>query len=125
MEDADSCTCASEDVVIFTCAGGSNVGQIANQAGVRLAQDQRGRLVCLAGIGAHLSQMIEATRGRTIVAIDGCPVQCTTKTLEHADLKADILVIVTDLGIMKTHNLNSEPEDCEMVAEKIKETMGR
>jgi uncharacterized metal-binding protein len=125
LADVGSCTCASEDVVIFTCAGGSNVGQIANQAGIKLALDQRGRLVCLAGIGAHLSPMIEATRGRTIVVIDGCPVQCATKTLEHADLKADLLVIVTDLGIMKTHNLNAAPEDCDMVAEKIKETMER
>lgn len=125
MDDESSCTCASEEVVIFTCAGGSNVGQIANQAGVELAKDQMGKLVCLAGIGAHLSPMIEATRGRTIVAIDGCPVQCATKTLEHADLSADIPVVITDLGIMKTHNLIAAPEDCETVVEKIKETMER
>ena len=41
--------------MILVCSGGSNVGQLANQAGIELTQEGFGKLSCLAGVGAHLS----------------------------------------------------------------------
>ena len=125
MEKEETCLCASGDVLLLTCSGGSNVGQIANQAAVELAKEGCGKLFCLAGIGTHLDTMIVATKDRKLVVIDGCPVQCGKKILEHAGLKADLPIVVTDLGIEKTHNLKVEPGDCGMVMEKAKEGMKR
>ena len=34
----DKCLCEPAEILIFPCAGGSNVGQIANHAAVKLAQ---------------------------------------------------------------------------------------
>lgn len=110
-------------MLLVTCSGGSNVGQIANQAAVELAKEGCGKLFCLAGIGAHLDTMIVATKDRKLVVIDGSPVQCGKKILEHAGLKADLPVIVTDLVIENTHNLEVEPGDCAAVVEKVKEGM--
>ena len=42
-----------------------------------------------------------------IVAIDGCPVQCAAKVLQHAEIEPAIQIIVTELGIEKSHDLNS------------------
>ena len=103
----EKCLCESNEILIFSCAGSSNVGQIANQTAIRLARDGFGRYFCLAGIGGHVSGMIESTKaGKMLVAIDGCPVSCGKKTLEHAGFNVDEHVEVTDLGFEKNHDLN-------------------
>jgi uncharacterized metal-binding protein len=51
--------------------------------------------------------MIESTKaGKMLIAIDGCPVGCAKKTLEHAGFNVDEYVQVTELGIEKNHDLN-------------------
>ncbi|MGD0916396.1 MAG: putative zinc-binding protein, partial [Thermodesulfobacteriota bacterium] len=35
----ERCLCEPTEILIFSCSGASNVGQIANQAGVRLTQN--------------------------------------------------------------------------------------
>jgi uncharacterized metal-binding protein len=112
----EKCLCEQNEILIFSCAGSSNVGQIANQAAIRLAQDGVGRYFCLAGIGGHVPGMIESTRaGKLIVAIDGCPVACATKTLEHAGFQVGERVRVADLGIEKNHDLNLDASGVEKV----------
>jgi uncharacterized metal-binding protein len=116
----DKCLCEPTEILIFPCSGGSNVGQIANQAGVKLTQDGMGRFFCLAGIGAHVSGMVESTKaGKMLVAIDGCPVACAKKTLEHAGFNIDEYVQVTDLEIEKNHDLNPLTPDVEKVTNHL------
>jgi len=108
----EKCLCESNDILIFSCAGSSNVGQIANLAAVRLAQEGVGRYFCLAGIGGHVSGMIESTKaGKMLIAIDGCPVGCAKKTLEHIGFNIDEYVQVTELGIEKNHEFSLAPSD--------------
>jgi uncharacterized metal-binding protein len=108
----ERCLCESNEILIFCCAGSSNVGQIANQAAVRLAQEGIGRYFCLAGIGGHVSGMIESTKaGKMLIAIDGCPVGCAKKTLEHTGFNIDEYVQVTELGIEKNHEFNVASSD--------------
>ena len=116
----DKCLCEPAEILIFPCSGGSNVGQIANQAGVKLTQDGIGRFFCLAGIGGHVSGMIESTKaGKVIVAIDGCPVACAKKTLEHAGFNIDEYVEITSMGIEKNHDLNPLIPDVDKVAQYL------
>jgi uncharacterized metal-binding protein len=116
----DKCLCEPTEILIFPCSGGSNVGQIANQAGVKLTQDGIGRFFCLAGIGGHVSGMIESTKaGKVIVAIDGCPVACAKKTLEHAGFNIDEYVEITSMGIEKNHDLNPLTSDVEKVTQYL------
>ncbi len=83
-----TCECKAEEITILPCSGGSNVGQIANQAAVSLDTLGVGKIYCLAGIGAHIDGMVESARGaKRLVAIDGCQVACAKKTIEHAGLK--------------------------------------
>ena len=108
----EKCLCEPNDILIFSCAGSSNVGQIANQAAVRLAQGGVGRYFCLAGIGGHVSGMIESTKaGKMLVAIDGGPVGCAKKTLEHTGFNIGEYVQVTELGIEKNHEFSLAPSD--------------
>ncbi len=58
-----------------------------------------------------------------IVAIDGCPVQCAAKTLQHAEIEPAIQVIVTELGIEKSHEIAFDEKVCLKVVEKVKEEL--
>jgi uncharacterized metal-binding protein len=116
----EKCLCEPSEILVFPCSGGSNVGQIANQAGVKLTQDGMGRFFCLAGIGGHVSGMIESTKaGKVIVAIDGCPVACAKNTLEHAGFNIDEYVQVMELGIEKNHDLDPDPSDINKVVSHL------
>jgi uncharacterized metal-binding protein len=116
----ERCLCEPTEILIFSCSGASNVGQIANQAGVRLTQNGIGRFFCLAGIGSHISGMIESTKaGKMLVAIDGCSVACAKKTLEHAGFNIDEYVQVTEMGIEKNHNFDLHPSDAGKVADHL------
>lgn len=116
----EKCLCEPSEILIFPCSGGSNVGQIANQAGVKLTQEGFGNLFCLAGIGGHVSGMIESTKaGKVIVAIDGCPVACAKKTLEHAGFNIDEYVQVMELGIEKNHDFNLNLSEVKKVTDHL------
>ena len=98
---AEEC-CSPSDILIFTCSGSSNVGQVANQAAVDLQQEGVGKMLCLAGIGGHVSGMIASARaGKRLVGIDGCSIACTKKTMEHAGLLLTDYIIITALGYEK------------------------
>ncbi|MEM4259134.1 MAG: putative zinc-binding protein [Candidatus Thermoplasmatota archaeon] len=122
---ADStCLCKTNDVLFFPCSGGSNVGQIANEVGKRLTTKNIGKMYCLAGIGGHISGFAEATREvKKVVAIDGCPVHCARKTLEHADCPVTVHVVVTDLGIKKSSDFKLDETDIAKVEKTVLEKL--
>jgi len=125
MDEKGKCLCSSSDVRIVACSGASNVGQIANQAAIELAEEKVGGFFCLAGIGAHIKAMIKSGKDADlVVAIDGCPVQCAVKTLQHAEIEPAIQVIVTELGVEKSHDIAVDQEACSKVIRKVKEEMG-
>ena len=116
----EKCLCEPNEIIIFSCAGSSNVGQIANQAAVRLTQEGIGKYFCLAGIGGHVSGMIESTKaGKMLIAIDGCPVACAKKTLEHTGFNIDEYFEITSMGIEKNHDLNLNAPDVKKVTNHL------
>jgi len=123
----EKCLCEPSEILIFSCAGSSNVGQIANQAAIKLTQLGVGRYFCLAGIGGHVSGMIESTKaGKMLVAIDGCPVACAKKTLEHAGFQIQEYVQTADLlGIEKDHQFNLDTADVGRVSDHIVSLVSR
>jgi uncharacterized metal-binding protein len=124
MEEKKKCLCSSSDVRIVACSGASNVGQIANQAAIDLAKAKVGGFFCLAGVGAHIKGMVKSGKeADLIVAIDGCPVQCAAKTLQHEEIEPAIHVIVTELGIEKSHDIAIDEKACSVVVGKVKEEL--
>ena len=120
----DKCLCEADEVLFFSCSGGANVGQIANEAVKRLADQGIGGMSCLAGIGGHVSGFAEATREvKNVVAIDGCPVHCARKTLEHAECPVTVHVVVTDLGIRKKSDFHLDDKDIVKVENAVKEKL--
>ena len=120
----ETCLCKPTEVLIFPCSGGSNVGQIANEAAKELTTRGFGKMYCLAGIGGHISGIIESTKAaKKIIAIDGCPVSCARKTLEHADCPVTVHVVVTELGIKKSSDFHLNDKDIVKVENAVKEKL--
>ena len=124
MDAMKKCMCSSSDVRVVACSGASNVGQIANQAALELAKAKVAGFFCLAGVGAHIKGMVKSGKEADLmVAIDGCPVQCAAKTLQHAEIEPAIQVIVTEFGIEKSHDIALDEKVCSKVVEKVKEEL--
>ena len=123
--DEDRCICEStggRKILVFACSGASNVGQLANTAAIELARQGHGTFYCIAGIGAHISGMLETAQvADEIIAIDGCPASCVKCTLEHAGLPLHRHVIVTDLGIKKNHNFTLDEGALERIVCLVKD----
>lgn len=98
---AKNCMCQETGLLVFTCSGGSDVGELSDRVGRAIAKCGQAKMFCLAGIGVHISGMIESTRAaKKLIAIDGCPVSCAKKTLEHAGFKVESYNL-KDLGFEK------------------------
>ena len=119
---AEECCVPGGNVMILACSGGSNVGQLANQAAVELTQEGFGKMYCLAGIGGHLGGFVQSAKDVSeMVVIDGCPTCCSKAILEHAEVPVKSYVVLTDLGIEKNKIFNLNRKDLDRVKEAVKE----
>ena len=108
-------------MLIFACSGGSNVGQITNEAAKKLDQEGVGKFFCLIGVGAGIEGMLVNARGADrIIALDGCSVACAKVALENADLPISTYVVATDEGIQKGHHFSISAEEIEAVCRKAR-----
>ena len=120
---SQDCCSSNEKIMILTCSGASNVGQLSNQAAIQLTQEGFGKMFCLAGIGGHQSGFVQSAKNVSrMVAIDGCSVGCAKTVLEHAEIPIKSYLVVTDIGIEKNHDLNLNEEDVQKVKDSVKET---
>ena len=86
----DKCDCGGACTFIFPCSGGSDVGEISDKLARHMGKSGKGKMYCLAGIGGHVSGIVESTKSASrVIAIDGCPVSCAKKTLEHIGVESD------------------------------------
>ena len=119
-EKKSKCSCGSAGAMVFACSGGSNVGQIANDAAVRLNNQGIAKFYCLVGAVSHIPGMVKgAESAEYIIAIDGCPVGCAKKALEHLKLKIDEYIVVTEKGIKKTYDLHPRKADIDKILKNI------
>ncbi|MFZ2088862.1 MAG: putative zinc-binding protein [Desulfobaccales bacterium] len=118
---SEECCAPSVPTMILACAGGSNVGQLSNQAAVELTQEGFGKLFCLAGIGAHLSGFVQSAMDiPQLVVIDGCEVACAKGILEQAEVPVRGYLVLTELGIEKNKNLQLVKEEIEKVKDAVR-----
>ena len=109
------------DVMILACSGGSNVGQLANQAAVELTREGFGKMFCLAGIGGQLPSFVKSAQGApAMVAIDGCAIGCAKAILEQAQVPLKHYVVITDEGIEKNKELTLQRRDIDRVTAAVK-----
>lgn len=110
-----------KNTLIFACSGLSNTGKLTMQAASTLAF-QRPDLYRAAAAQKGVNEVEDAiSDGFKVLALDGCSDRCATKKLDEAGLKADVYMMVTELGIEKTTPLDVKPEYVEKIVRAIKE----
>ncbi len=118
---AEECCVAGGDIMILTCSGGSNVGQLSNQAAVELTQEGFGKMFCLAGIGGRLSGFVQSARDvPEMLVVDGCSVGCAKACLEQAEVPVRNYLVLTDLGIEKNKDFNLGRDEIDRVKQAVK-----
>jgi len=121
MAEKEKCSCCGENIAIFPCVGASNVGQLSNKIAIELDKKEIGNLMCTAGIGARASGIMKSAEASDrIIAIDGCPVNCASKTVELAGFKVDSHIIISEFGIKKTKEKELKEDE---VSEALKKTL--
>jgi uncharacterized metal-binding protein len=102
MGDNEEKACCAAPTLIFACSGAADVGAISDRAARKLTADGAGKMYCLAGIGGRVPGILKTTKeAEKILAIDGCPLDCTKLSLEEAGLMEFEHMTVTDLGLEK------------------------
>jgi uncharacterized metal-binding protein len=111
-----NCNCNSNNTLVFSCSGAADVGALADKTARVLNLEGKAKMFCSVGIGGKVDGIIEKTKiASTIIAIDGCTMDCMKKSLENAGFKKYNHVRITDHGFVK----GSTPVD-ETAVEKIK-----
>jgi len=113
---AEECCTPGGNIMILACSGGSNVGQLSNQAAIELTQEGFGKMFCLAGIGGHLGGFVQSAKDvPAMVAVDGCEVGCAKAILDHAKIPTKNYLVLTELGIEKNKEFNLKAGDIQKV----------
>lgn len=120
VQKSGGCACSAAPRLIFSCSGAADVGELADRTARQLSRNGDGKMFCLAGIGGRVSGIIKSTEAAaSILAIDGCALDCTKKSLEEVGLKTFHHLRLTDLGFEKG-NTEVDTDAIAQVADKAK-----
>ncbi len=98
--------------VVYACSGCSDAGELADRIARRLANEGAAEMSCLAGIGGRVKPLLNrAAAAERILAIDGCPLNCTRHTLELAGFQK--------FEHLELHKLGIRKGSCPVTEEKI------
>ncbi len=115
------CCTPGGTLMILTCSGGSNVGQLSNQAAVELTREGFGKMFCLAGIGGRLKGFVQSAKDvPRMVVVDGCSLACAKACLDQAQVPVKNYVVLTDLGIEKNKDFDLKREEIDRVKQAVK-----
>lgn len=115
------CGCNGGTKLIFACSGAADVGEIADKAARKLTREGVGRMFCMAGLGGRISGILKTTEAAdSILAIDGCPLNCVKSSLEQAGFNTFKHLRLADLGLEKGKSPATE-ENVNKAAARAKE----
>lgn len=95
-------TSLKKSTVVYACSGCSDAGELADRIARQLTREGVAEMSCLAGIGGRVKPLVNrAATAERILAIDGCPLNCTRHTLELAGFKHFDHLELQKLGLRK------------------------
>lgn len=98
--------------VVYACSGSSDAGELADRIARQLTRDGVAEMSCLAGIGGRVKSLVnKAASAERILAIDGCPLNCTRHTLELAGFK--------EFEPLELHQLGFRKNSCPVTDDRV------
>ena len=125
MVGSPKCTCAGQNVLMFSCSGAADIAEIGDRAVRSLHKAGDARMFCLAGISGKVESIEANTRGADrLLVVDGCESDCAKKTMELGGYTEFLHLRVSDLGFEKGKTPPTG-ERIDVVAEKLRDLVGR
>lgn len=113
MSDNTNTPVKKSATIVYACSGCSDAGELADRIARQLSREGAAEMSCLAGIGGRVKPLVrKAASAERILAIDGCPLNCTRHTLRLAGFENFEHLELHKLGMMK----NSCPVTDERIA---------
>jgi len=95
------CACGGNNIYVFSCSGAADVGALSDGIARRLSKDGKGKMYCMAAVGANIPEKIAPLKAALgTVTIDGCTSLCARKVMENAGFKP-VSYNLEDFGFKK------------------------
>lgn len=102
--------------LVYSCSGCSSAAQLANTLALNLDRDGEAQMSCIAGVGGDIPNFVhQATSGRPILGLDGCPLACVRSCLKRHGVEPDHYVQLQEHGIKKIDGQDASDEDIEQL----------
>lgn len=89
---------------------------MANHLAVTLDREKVAEMSCIAGVGGEVQPLVNtATSDRTIIALDGCPLECVNHCLEKHDVTPDLHYILAEEGVKKEYHTDYDSERADRI----------
>lgn len=89
---------------------------MANYLALALDRSGAAEMSCIAGVGGGVAPLVKLARsGRTVVAIDGCPLACARQCLAREGVTPDRHVVLSDLGVRKRLHAGFDQEQADQL----------
>jgi len=100
--------------LVYSCSGCSSAAQLANHLAVRLDRSGLAEMSCIAGLGGDVKPLLRlaqraAASGRTVLAIDGCALECVRRSLARHGWTPTLHLRLDALGVRKVPHGEFEP----------------
>ncbi|MDP2817131.1 MAG: putative zinc-binding protein [Polaromonas sp.] len=106
--------------LVYACSGCSSAAQLANHVALQL--DRRGvaEMSCIAGVGGDVPHLVKIARsGRSVIALDGCPLACVKSVLTRHGITADRHYPLQQYGVKKRTHEDFDPTQATVVLERV------
>ena len=125
MSEPTPQVCQGGPTLVYSCSGAADVGHIADLAARKLTAEGIGQMFCLAGVGGRVEPIMKKTAtAATLLAIDGCALDCVKATLQQAGFERFEHLRVTDLGLEKGKSPADEANVGKVVVEARSRLVG-
>lgn len=123
MESKNKCT-SKNLPLIYSCSGCSSAAQLANYLAVKADRKQLAEMSCIAGVGGDVPALVRVAKsGRSMIAIDGCPLQCVKSCLKKQGVAPTLHFILSEYKIKKTFHEDFSEEDAARLLEEIENAL--
>ncbi len=106
--------------LVYSCSGGSNFAQLANQIAIELDRDRIAEMSCIAGVGGGVESLVKKAKSRRmIISLDGCPLHCIKSCLSRYDIESTYHYTLTEYGIKKKNHMDFSRSDVSDIKSRV------
>lgn len=106
--------------LVYSCSGASSAAQLANHNAVKMDRLKVAEMSCIAGLGGDVKPLLRTAKsGRPIIAVDGCPLQCTAQILKRHGLIPDQHFELSKMGVPKKMHEDFDPKQASEALDDI------